>query len=360
MVSTARLPFRPAQLIPWALAVVVGVIGLVVMPKTIAPTLTLPVQLMPSQEWHLIRAADGTVQSVLHDALRGTTPSFAVQGFERGDVMQFALANALAPGYAVQMGDTVARVYSNETELQMVRMRGNLAALRAALEVAETGAKPSEVEEAIVGVKRAEERLNEHLRTLERLRTLHERQLISDEDLEVAEAQRAVFEAEVELAEAAQWTAETGVKPEEVAAIIAQTEALEQEAETLRERQSRYVITAPIGGTVARNAASDTLLTLRNTAPMLFTMPLPWAERSALGEGATLTITLPGDTTTYAATLLDLGSETRLIAEQPMTLALGRVDEAIAAAPGLLGEATITLPAIPTWAYVRHWFETGG
>ncbi|GAB5521368.1 MAG: hypothetical protein RhofKO_36190 [Rhodothermales bacterium] len=348
------------QLIPWALAIGLGLIGLLFVPKTITPTLTLPVQLMPSQEWHLIRSEDGTVQSVLHDALRGITPSFAVQGFERGDVMRFALAETLQPGDAVQPGDTVARVYSNETELQLVRLRGSLAALKASLDVAEAGAKPSEVEEAILAVKRAEERLNEHLRTLERLRTLHERQLISDQDLEVAEAQRAVFEAEVEIARAAQLTAETGVKPEEIAAIVARTEALQREAETLRERQRRYVITAPIGGTVARNAASDTLLTLRNASPMLFTMPLPWAERSALSEEMTLTISLTGDTTSYSATLLDLGSETRLIADQPMTLALGRVDDRIAAMPGLLGEATITLAAVPTWAYMRHWFETGG
>ena len=45
-----------------------------------------------------------------------------------------------------------------------------------------------------------------------------------------------------------------------------------------------------------------------------------------LRKDMALTISLTGATMSYAATLLDLGSETRLIADQPMTMALGRID----------------------------------
>ena len=41
-------------------------------------------------------------------------------------------------------------------------------------------------------------------------------------------------------------------------------------------------------------------------------------------------------------------------------VALGHIDDRIAAMPGLIGEATITLAPMPTWAHAQRWFNTEG
>ncbi len=333
----------------FAIAAAVLVLGTAVLmaPIEVEDTLTLPGRVEPLREWTLVRSQTDAVESMVRNHLDGSVETYAINRFERGDAIRIDLAHA-ALGDAISVGDTVATMFSNEIERQIVALAGNLAAARATLESLSTGAKAEIIETEQRLLAQAEARATQQAATLERLRQLHAQGAIPDEELDIAENEQRVLQADIAVAEARIADAQTGAKPEDQAVLRTQIAAFENELDALRSRQQRFIITAPMDGVAARATGPDTLLTVRATTGTLITMPIREADHARLQRGQIVQLTGPGLPAPLDATLARLGDEVHTIGrDQVLLIAAIAEDAPPTLLPGTRVSATIDFGAVP-------------
>ena len=151
---------------------VVALVGVLFLPISVPLRLVVPGKIMPAREWTLLRDQEGSIGALLRDHTQGTVQSYALNRFERGDVVRLTLHPAIRPRVYVEAGDTIASISSSETERQLAQLTGELSTVLASLEVYASGEKVSIVDKARTQLARAEEQARQHDSELARLREL--------------------------------------------------------------------------------------------------------------------------------------------------------------------------------------------
>lgn len=328
---------------------------LVLLPVRVPHSISVPGRVYPSQEWTLLRDDSGALGSVLRDHRRGTVESYSVSQFVRGDAVRVTFDPALRPNSAVVAGDTIASIYSNETERQLSELTGDLAAALSTLALYSTGEKTSIVQEAQAQVARAQERVRQQTAAVERLRILRQNDHASAQELELAEMQLGVFVQEVEIARADLETAMTGAKPEQLDLTRTEAEALRSEIEMLQDRLSMFTITAPISGITVRSFGPDTLLTVKDTGSFVVVMPVPWSRYEIVAPGQDVKIQMPGASRASSTTIGQFGDTVHVINGQSVVMATAFVtDNTARFIPGALVACSINTGKISILEYVKR------
>ena len=89
-----------------AIAVLVVVAALFLLPIELPYSIEVPGKLLPLREWVLIRGQDGRLISTLYDHLLGTIEGYEAMHVDRGDHVTFKLHPAMEDGKSVAAGDT--------------------------------------------------------------------------------------------------------------------------------------------------------------------------------------------------------------------------------------------------------------
>lgn len=312
--------------------------GVLALPIDLPYTITTVGKVLPAAEWVLVRDQDGSIGTLLRNHLDGTLRNADVHRFDRGDAVSYRLHPALRARSAVAVGDTVLQIRSNETARLVAVARGEVAAADAELSLHATGEKQALVERAERNVARAIEQVEQQRRRLERLRTLRERQLISEQDLEDATSQMEIFQAEADMALADLEAVRSGSKPEQVRLAEAQTEARRLEMQTLADRLSMQTIRAPISGVAVRSFGSDTLLTIRDTSAAVIVMPISWSELETVSVGQTVHVDAQhaGDAT---GRIIEIGETIKRLGGDQVVMVTARLEHVPA---GIIAGGVVT------------------
>ncbi|MFQ5638146.1 MAG: hypothetical protein ACE5IR_09160 [bacterium] len=327
---------------------------LLVLPIKIPYSINVPGKLLPAREWILTRGTDGRLITMLMDHKEGMNQSYSVRQFERGDAVRFSFHHGITSNRAITAGDTVASIYSNEIERQIVRLRGEMAAQAASLKLYLTGEKASIVNEAEKRLafekKQAEEEKKKH----QRLKQLYERDLISKQEFELTQSDVQLVDLNVAIAEAELQTVQSGAKEERIEMIHSRINALQQEIQTLQKRAQDFTLTSPISGVAKRTFSSDTLMVIADTTEYVVIMPILWRDRDyvSLKKSVRLNSSVAH---IQDAILLKLDNNVYNLSGRQVVLAIALVNGKMSAAlPGLFIRCSISCGSVGVMEYLSR------
>jgi hypothetical protein len=225
---------------------------------TLVAGMYLPVQLpysietqaliKPYREWDISRNTNGNLLSTLRNHEKGTIETYAFNEFDRGDAVKFELHPELSTRTVVQKGDTIGYFYSNEVELQLLQLEGELRVLQAEKTFYTAGQKPEDIAaaEREIGVRKQELDVLQLMR--QRSAALLKDSAISQQQYDLEYNAAKVKETEIALAEARLASLKAGDKPEQIAWVAKKMDVITDQIRQLKQRLNYLVITSPIEG----------------------------------------------------------------------------------------------------------------
>ncbi|MCP4633840.1 MAG: hypothetical protein GY855_13015 [candidate division Zixibacteria bacterium] len=231
-------------------------------------------KIQPARKWILTMGTDGQLLGNAFNYMEGVSNSIRASQFAREGTMRLVFDPLTTSGNHIEIGDTIATIYSSETEERIAELEGQLGIMQASFTSSIKGEKESVVKEYEAKVVQAEEAVTNQKLILNRLKGLYEKKLISEQEYEIAEAKEKSLVREVEIAKSQLETARTGSKPEEVKMIKAQIAAIEIQLKALNKRKESFSLLSPISGRVSRSYSSDTLLIIADVTSYVAIIPI--------------------------------------------------------------------------------------
>ena len=242
-----------------------------------------------------------------------------VSGFVEATEVQIAseaggrvLELRVSEGDRVNAGDTIARIDTRDTELQIQRLRAERAAADAQLRLLRAGSRPQDVRQAEAQVRAAEadvttveaEAKSAQI-DLDRFEALLQANAGSRKQRDDAaarvdvarERQRSASER-VDAAREALGRLRAGARPEEIDGARARVDSVDAQIAALQKNVADATVTAPLAGVVTQKLIEPGELIARGTAIVIVTdldnawanlfVPEPMIPRLALGQPATV------------------------------------------------------------------------
>jgi hypothetical protein len=271
----------------------IAAVALIVLalPVSVPYTISAPGKILAAREWIVSHGADGRVVTRLLDRARGVTNEYTVSQFERGDAFEFHLSANVRAGALIRAGDTIGIARSAAVEQELARLQGELESNTALLALNSTGDKQSVVAEAKQQLAYAERQAEVRQSILERQKSLFERNMISQQEYEIASREAALSAIDIQIAKARLQSVTTGAKREQVVYDRTRMLALQREIVALERRRSLGTLVAPLTGIVMNVASNDTLLIVADTAAYVVMMPVGVREREFLSHEQPVALT---------------------------------------------------------------------
>lgn len=199
--------------------------------------------------------------------------------------MHLTFSALVESGDYIHKGDTIATIYSSETEENLADLTGQLSTLRAALAVDSKGEKESIVREYELRLTQAQEAEANQRLILARQKSLLEKNLISQQDYDITANQESLMVVGIGIARAQLESARTGAKQEQINLLKTQIEALEKRLEAIHKREHAFSIVSPISGKICRQYSPDTLLVISDVSSYVALIPFKLREAAHLTPG---------------------------------------------------------------------------
>lgn len=256
------------------LSIILLVLLVILLPIKVPHNVDAMGSIISSKEWILSRGPDGRLMTSLINNKTGMYENYTVSQFQRGDAIEFNLRKGIVAGIGINKLDTIANIYSNETEKKILKLQGDLAIEKANLNISTGPQKQSVIDEAKKKLDYARRQLLEQERLFIRDAAQFESELISKEDYEISKGAVELFKINVQIAEEKLNTVSTGAKSEEINLIEAKITSLENEISILYDKFSQFILLSPITGIIERSFSHDTLLVISDTTEYLIMAPI--------------------------------------------------------------------------------------
>jgi multidrug resistance efflux pump len=157
-------------------------------------------------------------------------------------------------GQVVRTGDVIARLSPTDLDAQAGVLDAQIEQARARLRLLLAGPRPEDVKVASAALQTVEGHLPYARDRLALNKTLHERGIISRQELQLSEEQAVTAQHEVDEARERLRSVSTGPRPEEVDAARSGLQALEIQRRAVASQREQLVIQSPSEGVVATPA----------------------------------------------------------------------------------------------------------
>lgn len=335
--------------------IIVIIIGVtLVLPFKLPYSISSYCQIHPAKKWVLTMGTDGQLLSTVFDFRNGISEGVRASQFAREGTMRLVLNSLVSSGGQVEIGDTIATIYSSETEESIADIKGQLAIMQASLASTIKGDKESVISEYEAKLVQAEEAAANQKLILDRLKALLEKNLTSRQEYEVAEGEEKLLLRDVEIARSQLESARTGAKPEEVEKIKVEIAALEDQLEVLNKRVESFSIISPISGVVSRSYSPDTLLVIADITNYVATIPMKANESfyTALDEKVSIDYNGNRDINGW---LIHLDSEIRIMEGKQTRYGTVLIDNYQGELPlGILSKCTISCKPVTIREYLKR------
>ena len=270
-------------------------------------------KIFPHKEWIITRSPNGILTSVLRDNTMGKFDSYFVTEFERGNPVSLNIHRSIVPGTYVAKGDTIGWIDSNEIERQIAELNGLLQSQKALLLVVSTGEKESMVLEAKRVLEHARETYDEHQKIVARLEKLSGSGFVPYQDYEIALSTQNLFMINIGIAEAQLKSVQSGLKQEEIEMVSSRITSLEEEIDTLLERNEKYTLTSPLSGVVFETTPGDTLVNIGDTSSYIVIIPVKLKSRNLINPVQKVKYTIEGFSDSFYGEILQLGNVVHIL-----------------------------------------------
>jgi len=328
------------------------------LPVKIPYSVNTPGKILPVREWIIIKGTDGRLITQLKNNQCGTIDNYSVSQFERGDAVHFKLKSDIISGAYVSANDTIAAVYSNEIERQYIQLQGELGVAMASLEVNKTGEKISVINEEKNLLEYRIEQMEQSKKQFERTEILFSKNLVSQEDYEIAKSTNELNKINVKISEAHLQSLITGSKPEQLDYIKAEISSLKNQIDLLQKRFENYTLVSPVNGIVNQFYSGDTILVISDTSAYVIISPVKWEERKYIALNQKVLIKVPDSRFSYDAKIIISKNEVQLLNRKQVflitSLLSNKTDDIFY---GLLVQCSIQCNSISPVEYITRMFN---
>jgi len=266
------------------LLIIAFVLILLLLPIKISYRIDTTGKVLPTKEWYLIRGTDGSLITSLVNNKTGVYENYTVAQFNRGDAAKIETLVHLEAGSPVSMNDTIIKIYANDVNKEIAELYTALNYEEGLLSVLQSKEKSAVVKSEEENVAYAERQVTEQQRLYERKKQLFEKNLISQEEYEIAEGAVGLFKINLDIARQRLQIVSTGAKPEEIAMSQSRIKNLKNEIAIIQKKMSDNVIRTPISGVVHRSFSADTIMIVHDVSELILLLPITVKEIYELKE----------------------------------------------------------------------------
>ncbi len=204
-------------------------------------------------------------------------------------------------GQRVEQGQVLARLQRVQAEIQLAGAQAELALRQAALEQLQNGSRPEEIKQAEARYLSAQAASRYAHDRYQRIKELHRRGTITDEELDSARAaQLQALQAQLE-AEAGWQLAKQGPRQEQIAQAAASVAVQAEQVRYLEDLRDKHTIVAPFDGYIVEEftevgqwlTQAGSVVTIVELDEVDIEAPIPEDHLAAITVGTPATITLP-------------------------------------------------------------------
>ena len=181
-------------------------------------------------------------------------------------------------------------ISSPETERLLEQLSGELRRAAALVSVSSTGEKEAIVKSANERLAYAQAQRDGHQKTLERMKALFDRGIISKQEYDVVATSGEMYNALVTTAQAELKAVSTGAKPSEIAMNQAGVRSFENQIAVLRAKLDRFSLKAPFDGVVYETSIADTVALIGSRDSFVVVMPVRLADAAHVQQGASINV----------------------------------------------------------------------
>lgn len=345
---------------------ILGLAGLLLfgsfLPFNIPYSTRSKVMVKPLHEWTLSRNLDGHLISVHRNNLKGTVQSYSITEFKRGDAVRFNLRQQLYDGAEVNAGDTLGALYTNEDQMRLVQLKGELEVLKAELDFFSTGQKPEDVQFAQTQLQLASQELETQKKLMDRSEMLMKDSVLSVQQFELAQNEFAVKQLAKKIAEARLLSVMTGEKPEQVRLIQAKIKATELQIKQTQERVALLTLTSPMTGKVAlkRNfEVSDDIVTVLDNNKYIGLAPILLAHADNFLVGDEVEVITFGKYKGLKGRIIQFDNVSQIVNRQPVIFVTLEFDQfPVELVPGIMLEIKLYGSQLNPRQYLSKVFTT--
>jgi hypothetical protein len=321
-----------------------------------------PCRFVAQREWELSHSDPDKLVSRLVSNDSFNVQQFSLHHFNRPDYIDFSLLSDIEYGSELEKGEIVAMLVSHEDRMRFTDLASRLKQARYQLKVLQTGQKPALQEEARRSLEYAQAELEAFSPQLKRTRELFRSNLVSEQELELAEANYQLYQVNVAMQKARLEAAQSGEKSESVGQIQAAVTGLEEEVLLMEEKIKAEKIHAPISGLVVQSEDNGVILEVNKVDTLVTQIPVEESEYGYLKTGLEVELYPRGIHRPLRSKVLNLGQRAQLVNGRSMFIVTCLVDNRDnGILPGMTGRAKITYERstllqkfIRSWENVRN------
>lgn len=270
-------------------------------------------KILPTKEWIIYKGTDGRLTSQLINYKTGISQSYDVNLFDRGDAMQFAFNTNMHSGGQIKTNDTIATVYSNETERQIENLKGQIISAKASLSLNLTGEKQAIIEQENKNLEYAVKQAEEQKKILDRMKIMYEKGYVSQEEYEISKGTYDLSNINIAISKSRLQTVESGAKQEQIEFINSQIYSLEKELAVLQKRFKGFTIISPLSGILNRRTNSDTLMTITDVSEYILVCPVKVNDKKFITDSAQVDIYANGNAQDVKAYIYEIDNSVKIV-----------------------------------------------
>lgn len=264
--------------------IILVISGLFFLPVKVPFIIDSVAKILPARQWILYRGNDGEIITNTVNNLNVTNSIYQRISFERGESIILDMGPANRLNIAAK-GDTLGYIYSSARQADLIRLKGELDVLNAAVKAGMSGDKKTEVQAAEQRLALAVSEVDKQTKIVDRLKKLLEKDIIAKAEYQEEADELYTLTKAVKIRQAELESSLSGEKAEEIEMLKKQITAVNNEISFLqRQIDSQNIITAPFSGRLDRSFSNDTLLVLSNFDLGVGYIPVHLAEADYISD----------------------------------------------------------------------------
>ncbi len=242
-----------------SLMIILAVIGILyLLPMTFPFTFTATTLIYPTKMWSLRSDLDGNFFGEVKNFRTGVVEISTSYRFERGDVTNLIVSEAISRNPVVFKGDTIGRLTSRLIDQRIEELENQLAIDERLLESSKTGEKDEVIQNLKQKVQLAEQQFDLAKKNYDRLKDLFDQEVVPSSEFEIAENEYHTSLTNLEIAQSDYSIAQTGLKPEALLVIQERIARYRREIDFQNTTKKEYLIISPLSGKIVVNQYMQT------------------------------------------------------------------------------------------------------
>ena len=241
-------PMRPKKIVVYSVVVIILLLFLFLVKMELKVGSRCEIQALES--YALRSSPDGTITEELFQGGSREEKSINLLNLVSDEYGVLNLVTKVKEGERIEKGKIVAELSSASYLADLEQTRAGLKRAREYYALLKKGPREESIRQAKERVAQAQAELELKEKELKRLSDLHEKNLISSQELEKAQTEYAVLSQKLEIAKSDLQILKNGARPEELEMATSEIEELEAKANFLEAQISASQIKSPISGVV--------------------------------------------------------------------------------------------------------------